>query len=243
MTLDVWCYTDLGGQKENEDAALWEQRGELACFVLGDGLGGHRGGKLASAYVTGGMLRAWQSTSQVPEHRAAWLEEQAKRVNAGLLERQREAHNQMRSTLVCLTLDGSRVSWVSAGDSRAYYLHQGTVSRLTADHSVSYRKYLAGEIRQEEINFDEDRNALLNVMGAVERCHPESGTLEQRLIPGDGFLLCSDGLWEYLYDTEILVDRLKAADAKEWGRLLLLRVMERIRPGSDNLTLVAVLVE
>ena len=67
--------------------------------------------------------------------------------------------------------------------------------------------------------------------------------MEEMLVPGDSFLLCSDGFWEYIYDTEILVDWLKAGNAQEWGRLLLLRVMDRLRPGSDNLTVMTVLVE
>lgn len=242
MNLDVWCYTTSGGQLENEDALRWLNKKGHACFVLGDGLGGHEGGKLASAYITEEMLRLWEESVEEPEDRAIWLMEQAKAVNAGLLDRQREAENQMKSTLVCLTLDGDRAAWVHTGDSRLYYLHDGALQRLTADHSVTYRKYLSGEIRLNDMNFDEDRSALLNIMGTTERCHPETGTLKEGIVPGDGFLICSDGFWEYLYDVEILVDWLKAASAQEWGRLLLLRVMERLRPGSDNLTLGTILV-
>lgn len=243
MNLDVWRYTTSGGRELNEDSSVWEKKGDNACFILGDGLGGHRGGKLASDFVTASMLSAWRSQPTPPNDRAIWLEEKAKAVNAGLLERQKAEHNQMKSTLVCLTLDSGKATWVHAGDSRLYYLHNGELQRLTADHSVTYRKYLSGEITLDAINFDEDRSALLNMMGTIERCRPESGVLEETLVPGDGFLLCSDGFWEYLYDTEILVDWLKAENAQEWGRLLLLRVMDRLRPGSDNLTLMTVLVE
>ena len=243
MNLDVWRYTTSGGRELNEDSSVWEKKGDNACFILGDGLGGHRGGKLASDFVTASMLSAWRSQPTPPNDRAIWLEEKAKAVNAGLLERQKAEHNQMKSTLVCLTLDSGKATWVHAGDSRLYYLHNGELQRLTADHSVTYRKYLSGEITLDAINFDEDRSALLNMMGTIERCHPESGMLEEMLVPGDGFLLCSDGFWEYLYDTEILVDWLKAENAQEWGHLLLLRVMDRLRPGSDNLILMTVLVE
>lgn len=243
MKTDVWCYTSPGGQDHNEDAALWEQDAAGACFVLGDGLGGHRGGSQASAFVTAGMMQAWRSRPPAPDGRAGWLADQARAVNAGLLEQQKVLRNQMKSTLVCLALDGPAASWVYAGDSRLYYLHDGALRRLTADHSVTYRKYQSGEIGLDQMNFDEDRSALLNMMGAVDRCRPEAGCLEQEIAPGDGFLLCSDGFWEYLYDTEILVDWLKAGSAREWSRLLLLRVMERLRPGSDNLTVITALVE
>ena len=243
MALDVWTFTSPGGREYNEDALLWEQDGGNACFVLGDGLGGHAGGQTAAGYVTAGMLQAWHSQTPPPTDRPAWLAEQARLVNAGLIGRQKIEHNQMKSTLVCLTMDGASASWVHAGDSRLYYLHDGALLRLTADHSVTYAKYLSGEITLDGMNFDEDRSSLLNIMGAAERCRPESGCLEAEVSPGDGFLLCSDGFWEYLYDTELLVDWLKAESAKEWGGLLLLRVMERLRPNSDNLTLATALVE
>lgn len=243
MNLDVWCYTTSGGREHNEDSSLWEQNENGACFILGDGLGGHKGGEMASTYVTTELMDAWRSQSASLEDRPAWLVEQAKLINARLLEQQKVEHNQMKSTLVCLTLDRGKASWVHSGDSRLYYLHNEDLHRLTADHSVTYRKYMSGEICLDEINFDEDRGALLNMMGSVERCHPESGSLDEMLTPGDGFLLCSDGFWEYLFDTEILIDWLKAASAKEWSQLLLLRVMERVRPNSDNLTLITVLVE
>ena len=140
MNLDVWRYTTSGGRELNEDSSVWEKKGDNACFILGDGLGGHRGGKLASDFVTASMLSAWRSQPTPPNDRAIWLEEKAKAVNAGLLERQKAEHNQMKSTLVCLTLDSGKATWVHAGDSRLYYLHNGELQRLTADHSVTYRK-------------------------------------------------------------------------------------------------------
>ena len=59
---------------------------------------------------------------------------------------------------------------------------------------------------------------------------------------GDAFFLCSDGMWEYILDEEILVDYLKADSARTWAELLLLRVMERIPPKNDNLSLIAIVV-
>ena len=62
-------------------------------------------------------------------------------------------------------------------------------------------------------------------------------------LPSESLILCSDGMWEYLRDEEILVDCLKAKNAKEWAELLLLRAVARIRPGNDNLSLITVMLQ
>lgn len=61
--------------------------------------------------------------------------------------------------------------------------------------------------------------------------------------PGDAFLLCSDGFWEFVYNEEMLADCLKARTPEEWGRLMLLRHICRTPTGNDNLSLIAVFVE
>ena len=101
-----------------------------------------------------------------------------------------------------------------------------------------------GEISREEINFDEDRSSLLRAVGDTSRCLPEWGEPlnDGAVLPGDAFLLCSDGFWEYLFDEEILIDRLKADTAQRWAELMLLRLLPRMRPNSDNLTLITVFV-
>lgn len=243
MKLDVWSYSNPGGRPYNEDSALWKEQENHAFFALADGLGGHRGGERASAYVTSALLDAWQSTTACVQSREEWLRATIGSINNGLLAQQQIEKNQMKSTLVSLTLDDGRATWAHVGDSRLYYLHNGGLQRLTADHSVTYKKYQSGTIKLDEMNFDEDRSALLCTMGHTERCKPDIASLPTSVVPGDGFLLCSDGFWEYLYDTELLVDQLKADSAQEWGELLLLRVMERLRPDTDNLTVLTILVK
>ena len=56
-------------------------------------------------------------------------------------------------------------------------------------------------------------------------------------------MLCSDGVWEYLHDTEVLVDYLKSLQASDWGTRLLMRVMDRIDGTNDNLSIITILVE
>ena len=80
------------------------------------------------------------------------------------------------------------------------------------------------------------------MLGSPDRNNPDIGFADSPIEPGDGFFLCSDGMWEYLLDEEILIDFLKAETAQDWAEQLLLRAMDRIRPKNDNLSLIAVMV-
>ncbi len=245
MKLDAYLYTNPGGRSYNEDSADCRVNDGEGIFLLADGLGGHLGGEQASALVVRSLLASWEAESGelIPEDCRQWLEESIRAANRSLLEAQASQQNSMKSTVVALVLKEDRAAWAHVGDSRLYHITGGQLRQVTRDHSVTYKKYLAGEIPKEQINFDEDRSSLLRVVGDESRCLPESGEPEAGTVSrGDAFLLCSDGFWEYLFDEEILIDYLKADTPEAWAELMLVRALPRIRPGSDNLTLMTVFV-
>lgn len=149
----------------------------------------------------------------------------------------------MKSTVAALYVMGSRAIWAHAGDSRLYCIHEGRLKACTEDHSVAYKKYKAGEITRREIAFDEDQSRLLRTIGGTDHNEPVIRVYEEFLSPGDAFFLCSDGAWEFLDDEEIVIDRLKSKDARQWAEYLLLRMMERISGGNDNLTMLTVILK
>lgn len=238
MELEAFLYTHQGGRDHNEDAARWDLREEGGFFLVADGLGGHCGGEIASDLVAGAIFKSWQDESETPQGRAEWLEQEIRKANHALRSEQERRHAHMKSTVAVLAIDDACATWAHVGDSRIYALSNGRIHRLTRDHSVTYKKYLAGEITRNAINFDDDRSSLLRVVGEKTRCLPETGSAP--IYPGDGFLLCSDGFWEYLYDEEILIDFLKARSPEEWAERMLVRILPRLRPQNDNLTLLSV---
>ena len=98
-----------------------------------------------------------------------------------------------------------------------------------------------GDISRTQINFDKDQNKLLKSLGGTQHWEPEVNSCT--LKSGDGFFLCTDGMWELVYDDELLVDWLKAADAKEWAERSMQRAIARIGSNNDNLTLISVMFE
>lgn len=241
MKLEAYRYTNPGGRSENQDSSDFRMEADRGLFLLADGLGGHRDGAQASALVVRALLTAWEedwSGDSGPEDPlAALLLERTLEANDLLLEA-RESGSSGRSTALALAVAGNRAAWVHVGDSRLYRISQGQICHATRDHSVTYKKYLAGEIGRNELNVDEDRSSLLRVVGDKTRCIPQTGGGEVR--PGDAFLLCSDGLWSVLYDEEILIDCLKSDSPRAWAELLLLRALPRLGPDADNLTLLTV---
>ena len=237
MKLSAYMYTNRGGRENNEDSLRLSLEGERGVFVVADGLGGHQSGEVASALAADAILDA--CAGRAPEEEA--LTEALRAANARVLEGQREpGREDMRTTAVALWLEGERALWAHVGDSRLLHFSGGALAHATRDHSVTYRKFLGGEISYMDIYHDDDRSSLLRVLGR-ETCQPEAGGCAAA--PGDAFLLCTDGLWEFVYREEMLADWLKAETPEQWARLMLLRRVRRAGPGSDNFSLITVFVE
>ncbi len=240
MKFDVFEYTNKGGRSYNEDSVGSKYDETKGIFIVADGLGGHSFGELASACAAETFLSEWNGFSQNPEEQMQTLTETA---NRNILAIQKEKNTVLKSTAAVLAVDSEKAVFANTGDSRVYYFHKSCLHTVTADHSVAYKKYKAGEITRDMIGTDEDQSRLLRTLGGEDRYQPDIYIIPCPLEAGDAFLLCSDGAWEYLRDEEILVDLLKAENAQQWAELLLLRIIDRVNGENDNLTVLTVRIE
>ena len=242
MKLDHYSYTNQGSRKHNEDAVGVRVYEDRAIFVVADGLGGHKKGEVASERVVGLVLEAFRD-EEPSGRREDFLSSVLAAANADILKMQDEQRCVMKSTAVVLAIDGNSAAWAHVGDSRLYYIHGSELAYITHDHSVAYKKYAAGEITRFQINTDEDQATLLRSLGSKDRHEAEICREPVTIGSGDAFMLCSDGVWEYLHDDEVLVDYLKAEDARDWAMKLLVRIMDRIDGSNDNLSIITVIAE
>lgn len=236
---DAYIYTNCGGRPYNEDSAdfISDENGSL--FVAADGLGGLGGGDVASAAVIDAMKSAWaQITPSAPL--GDWLRSAIEAANQAVMQKQAQSGGRMKSTVAALCVTKNKWAYAHVGDTRLYRISGGTIREITGDHSVAYKKYQMGEISYNAIYTDEDQSRLLRSVGEEERCKPDVVESDLPIAHGDSFLICTDGIWGKIYDPEILVDCLKAQTAKEWAELMLMRIMPRMTPNSDNLTLIAI---
>ena len=234
--MDTFIYTTAGGREENQDVAVKFERGSNGIFIVADGLGGHRLGNLASEAVAQQFASAWNEDSDT--FGKDGLFKRIEDAHEAVLLLQKERNCSAKSTLVVLWIVGNKALWANTGDSRLYYIRGKKLHTITEDHSVAFKKFKAGEITREQIATDEDQSSLLRALGSG-RWKPEISE-QVKVGRGDAFLLCSDGIWEFVTDEEILRDCLETRTAEAWAKKLLGRAETRFTPDHDNASMITV---
>jgi serine/threonine protein phosphatase PrpC len=232
-------------RQHNEDFGAYHWQDGLGCWVVADGLGGHRGGEIASQLAVTSLLQAFKTQ---PELSVPALQGYLTQAQAALHQRQLEEPRlaEMRTTLVVLVADEKAALWAHVGDSRLYHFRQGKVLFQTKDHSVPQALANAGEISPTAIRFHEDRHRLLRALGQEEGCRPTILPAAVSLQAGDAFLLCTDGFWELVLESEMEEALAGADDPHAWldGMLQYLTDRSQADPKQnyDNYTAMAIMV-
>ncbi|MBL8210614.1 MAG: serine/threonine-protein phosphatase [Bryobacterales bacterium] len=241
IRFDTHAISCAGGRDTNQDALRYSVNGTAALWVLADGLGGHAGGEEASRAAVDAAMQGFLSK---PECSSAALKAYLEAANAAVVARQEvnAAGHAMRTTVVLLVAREDQAQWAHVGDSRLYWFHQGRLAGQTLDHSVPQAMVDAGQLTRRQIRFHEDRNRLLRSLGGREALR---ATIEERphtLAPGDAFLLCSDGFWDYVTETAMELDLAKSGSAEEWMYHMELRLRAALPEASDNYSAIAVMI-
>ncbi|MFC5532027.1 PP2C family protein-serine/threonine phosphatase [Cohnella yongneupensis] len=233
--------SEAGGRKSNEDYCNYVQQQRFGCWVVADGLGGHEGGEFASLIA---VSRIVETAGRKMLHSDAIMRYYIQEAQEALHARQKLEMRlaSMRTTIVVLASDHKTASWAHVGDSRLYHFRDGAIASETKDHSVCQSLVNLGVITRAQIRQHEDRSRLLRVLGAEGAARPDVRT-NVTLKPGDRFLLCTDGLWEYVTETEMEIDLAKSATPKDWIRRMEQRLLPRVKPGHDNYSSIAIFVE
>ena len=233
--IQVFSYTDQGTRQINEDSCRYVAEKGCACFVVADGLGGHDRGEVASKtaveYISGHFTDMEKLTE---EGILNLLDGANKAVRAGQKEK-----GEMRTTVAAAFIQDEFFWYAHVGDSRCYYLKNGCIYAQTKDHSIPQMEVSLGDIGKEEIRFHPARNQLLKVLGDDDELRIEHLESPIPIEPGDAFLLCSDGFWEFVYETEMELDFVKSASPREWVEYMAKRLLLRPASERDNFTALA----
>ncbi len=226
-----------GGREQQEDsvAVFVTPEGGRALLAVADGMGGHRGGELASQAVIETATQAWGIVQQGIPDPAVFLGELCRQANQAILKIAQDTDLNPHSTCVFLWLDGSRAWWAHVGDSRIYHLRGGAVRFRSKDHSVVQMLVNSGELSEAEMAHHPDQGRLLKGLGDARRAvEPSFGQSE--VLPGDGFLLCSDGLWERFTPEEIARALSHAMPLEKIAEQLVKEAARRGGKDSDNVS-------
>ncbi|HVE81250.1 MAG TPA: Stp1/IreP family PP2C-type Ser/Thr phosphatase [Myxococcales bacterium] len=242
--------TDVGRKRQhNEDSMLVDP--SLGLYVVADGMGGHAAGEVASAKATEVVKQHIGANRQVLKELATNATQQNRSNAAALVElaiqracseiyKQAVADSTKRgmgTTLVCLVLSGNKGVIGHVGDSRVYLVRNGQCHRLTEDHTLVAAQLKAGTISKEQAASSQYRNVITRAVGIQESVQVD--TLIVEAVPGDTFLLCSDGLHGYLNDDEV-APLVAAVPGKELPKKFIALANER--GGKDNITAVVIQV-
>lgn len=238
MVIDAFAYTSPGGRPVNEDFCSFEIGDSRSCFVVADGLGGHDKGEIASELAGNYMLEQMRTMEEITEDS---LFTALTGANTSVMEGQRQFPG-MRTTIAAAAVDNGKLWECHVGDSRVYLFKNGCLYYQSRDHSVVQLSAEMGDIRPEEIRLHPDRSKLLKVLGNEEELRLTRQAESMDLEPGDAFLLCTDGFWDYVWETEMEADLVKSADAEEWIVFMVKRVLLKAPQDHDNFTVAAGMV-
>ncbi len=219
---------------ENEDAMMLHPEGSL--WVVADGMGGHTDGHWASHEIIASLSRL--SFSGAYEEDIAQIADAIHLANSSIASRAAKQHAVIGSTVVALYVAGTRFAVFWAGDSRVYLLREGTLHRLTHDHTQVQELVDAGALTPEQAERHPAAHVLSRAVGAERTLELEA--LSDEIRSGDIFLLCSDGLTGIVTEAEI-VERLASLPSQTAVARLLELALSQGAP--DNVTLVAVACE
>ncbi|MEO1766013.1 PP2C family protein-serine/threonine phosphatase [Thiobacter aerophilum] len=206
------AWTDAGLlRRNNEDALAWDA--EAALFLVADGMGGCNAGEVASRLAVRTVLSEFrQLPLSLParEGCAPVLSQPAMRLCTAILKANRavfEASLQepeyagMGTTLVAVLFYGQRAIIASIGDSRVYRYRGGQLEQLTVDHTVLQEQIEFGLLTPEQARLMGGRGLITRALGVEPGL--EVDVQEQTLLPGDLYLLCTDGLFDMIADADI----------------------------------------
>jgi protein phosphatase len=226
---ETTCKTDTGRQRrDNEDSAY----ARAPVFVVADGMGGAQAGEVASRIAIEAFEQGLPAEGS-PEERLATRVREA---NHQIYERSRADRGRagMGTTLTAAYVDDAHVAIAHVGDSRAYLFRDGTLQRLTQDHSLVDELVRRGKLTEEQAAEHPQRSIITRALGPEPDVEVDTWTYPAR--PGDVILLCSDGLTSMISEERVkeilaVYDNLDAAadaligEANEAG-------------GRDNITVV-----
>ncbi len=228
---------DCLGAHVPTDPLVRQRKGLL--FALADGVGGQRGGDVASATAVAALIEEYYSPSNHTRIEPALRHAvQTANLRVYTLGQQRAELRAMATTLSAVALAGAHAYVAHVGDSRVYLWRDGALTQLTSDHSEAAELVRMRLVKPERLRDHPRRSVLTRALGEQLIVRPDF--LRQPLQPGDQLLLCTDGLWAELNDAELTQALGRCAPAEACRALVEAAIR---RDCSDNLSVQIIRVQ
>jgi PPM family protein phosphatase len=223
-----WEESDLGRQRQGNEDNLFVR---APLFAVADGMGGAQAGEVASEMAVESF------TSGLPEGSPSeGLRHIIERANRAIHDRSRtEAKTAGMGTTVTAAYVGEReVTIAHVGDSRAYLLRDGDLTRLTKDHSLVGELVERGKLTEEQAEMHPQRSVITRALGSEPDVEVDIEVYQARA--GDVFMLNSDGLTSMVHEPRVKEILEAGASLEQAGRELIAAANEA--GGRDNITVI-----
>ena len=240
MKYQVEKTSRLGNRVVNEDRIGVAENKHAVLLVLADGMGGYRGGQIASKALVNRMVRQFHRSKFPVADPKEYLRELIADAHLAVIRAGGEQYPPIepRTTCVVCLIQENAATWAHVGDSRLYMFRGGQSFTQTVDHSKVEDLRRKGELSDDEIANHPKRHQVTRCVGYQK--HPPIPTINEpvALEKYDMLLLCSDGLWGPL-DNTILVDNLTQHPLAQAVERLSYQAEFRSYPEADNISVIA----
>lgn len=239
--IEVANLTDVGCERDNNEDYFgycepqteeeFRRKGRLA--IIADGMGGEEGGEVASRLAVTSVRDEYLSSRAADPHDS--LLDAFRSAHDAILStaRQNAGLRSMGTTCTALAINDGYAYFAHVGDSRLYLIRNGSVLRLTHDHTAVNRLIENGVITPQEAAVHPQRHVLTGALGAKQDISADIAQAPIPLQAGDTFVLCTDGLWGQVSDSEIYSAVRNGTPSEACRQLVQLA---RSRGGPDNIT-------
>jgi protein phosphatase len=228
------AFTDTGQQRRHNEDAYYARS---PVFAVADGMGGAQAGEVAS-HAAVEAVAAGLPEDGTPEDRLAAV---VRRANEAIFRMSREDDSRagMGTTMTAVHVGERDIAIAHVGDSRAYRLRGGELSRLTEDHSLVEEMRRRGQLTAEEADEHPQRSIITRALGPEPDVLVDTRSWAAR--DGDVLLLCSDGLTSMIPESQVAEILRESTGLEQAGRALIAAANRA--GGRDNITVVLLRLE
>jgi len=232
--------TDVGMRREENQDSFGVVRGaDFSAFFVADGMGGAQGGAIASRMAIAALETELAKPGQKIAHER--IIELVKSINQRIYEKGSTdpRYAGMGTTLVGLIFTSAGVLEFNVGDSRAYRIRGGTIEQISEDHTLVRELVRSGALEEKDAEHHPVSHMLTRSLGPVAEVQVECRFLPEKPMVGDAYVLCSDGLYNFVPEADIMavVSQNPLDDANQ----ILINLANQ-RGGTDNITAVVISV-
>lgn len=238
MKFTIYQNSRQGQRAHNEDRLAYSYSKDSLLLVLADGMGGHRHGEIAAQLAIKTLTDAFQRLAKpLLNSPAKFLTDHIQQVHDMIenLTQTQSLAESPRTTIVAAIIQRGYLYCAHAGDSRLYHFRGNHLLFRTEDHSIVQSLYNRGMISKQEMATHPYKNKIHNCIGGKETPKIDLSN-RMELLEGDTVLLCTDGLWGCLKDTEIKSILNKYDDVTEATNVLMDKAEKAAKEHGDNLS-------